>query len=58
MSDILIKNTAMPESCCVCKFRNIICKVAEDPQKQQRPDDCPLVEIPEPSKKKRRMRIG
>lgn len=63
MSDILIKDTKMPENCLHCGFSHmasdclkiwIICKPKDisvtdgDAVKDGRPDWCPLIEVPTP----------
>ena len=58
MSDLLIKGMEMPQSCSNCNwsrysFPNAWCsmthhKVDIEVAKNGRPDDCPLIEVPEP----------
>ena len=46
MSDVLIKNMKMPESCDKCSMQFGACIISCNPYLNSRPSDCPLIELP------------
>ena len=50
MSNVLIKGMEMPENCYDCKFEceNLCCVIGRRTESLDRPDWCPLVEVPTP----------